>query len=225
MGILDSFERGLERVVNGAFAKTFRSGVEPLEIAAALKRELDTSASVVSRDRILVPNRLTVRLAPEDHARMQRLGESLTDELRAAIQKHAAENQYSFAGGIDLTLERDDTLATGILAVDAELAKGEVAWRAVVDIKGNRVSLRTGRTIIGRGSDADITVDDAGASRAHAEIVWDGSRAQINDLGSTNGTLLNGRRLRKSLLEPDSIIDIGSTRLVYRVLAESRDAR
>ena len=56
---------------------------------------------------------------------MQRLGESLTDELRSAIQKHAAENQYSFAGGIDLTLERDDALSTGILAVDAELAKGE----------------------------------------------------------------------------------------------------
>ncbi|WP_175414029.1 FhaA domain-containing protein [Agrococcus sp. SGAir0287] len=225
MGILDSFERGLERVVNGAFAKTFRSGVEPLEIVAALKRELDTNASVVSRDRILVPNRLTVRLSPEDHARMSRLGESLTDELRSALQRHAAENQYSFAGGIDLTLERDDALATGILAVDAELAKGEVAWRAVVDIKGNRVSLRKGRTIIGRGSDADITVDDAGASRSHAEIVWDGSRAQITDLGSTNGTLLNGRRLKKSLLEPDSIIDIGSTRLVYRVLAESRGDR
>ena len=225
MGILDSFERGLERVVNGAFAKTFRSGVEPLEIVAALKRELDTNASVVSRDRILVPNRLTVRLSPEDHARMSRLGESLTDELRAALQKHAIENQYSFAGGLDLTLERDDALATGILAVDAELAKGEVSWRAVVDIKGNRVSLRKGRTIIGRGSDADITVDDAGASRSHAEIVWDGSRAQITDLGSTNGTLLNGRRLKKSLLEPDSIIDIGSTRLVYRVLAESRGDR
>ena len=225
MGFLDSFERGLERVVNGAFAKTFRSGVEPLEIAAALKRELDTNASVVSRDRILVPNRLTVRLAPEDHARMARLGESLTDELRSALQKHATENQYSFAGGIDLVLERDDSLATGILAVDAELAKGEVAWKAVVDIKGNRVSLRKGRTVIGRGSDADITVDDAGASRAHAEIVWDGSRAQISDLGSTNGTLLNGRTLKKSLLEPDSIIDIGSTRLVYRVLAESRGDR
>ena len=147
---------------------------------------------------------------------MQRLGESLTDELTSAIQKHAAENQYSFAGGIDLALERDDSLSTGILAVDAELAKGEVAWRAVVDIKGNRVSLRTGRTIIGRGSDADITVDDAGASRAHAEIVWDGSRAQISDLGSTNGTLVNGRMVSVAVLGEGDRIQLGTTTLTYR---------
>ena len=63
MGLLDRFERGLERVVNGAFAKTFRSGVEPVEIAAALRRELDTNARVVSRERILVPNLLTAQLS------------------------------------------------------------------------------------------------------------------------------------------------------------------
>ena len=56
MGLLDNFERGLERVVNGAFAKTFKSGLQPIEITAALRRELDTKAAVVARDRILVPN-------------------------------------------------------------------------------------------------------------------------------------------------------------------------
>ena len=55
MGILDNFEKGLERVVNGAFAKTFKSGLQPLEVTAALRRELDTKAAVVSRDRILYP--------------------------------------------------------------------------------------------------------------------------------------------------------------------------
>lgn len=223
MGLLDRFERGLERVVNGAFARTFRSGVEPLEIAAALKRELDTNASVVARDRILVPNRLRVHLSPDDHARMERLGDSLTDELTSTLQRHAAENQYSFPGGLDLQLELDERLSTGVIQVESEHAKGEIAWRAVVDIKGRRHTLRKGRTVIGRGSDSDITIDDAGASRKHAEIVWDGSRAQVSDLGSTNGTQLNGRKLKRSLLEPDSIIDIGSTRIVYRLLAESRD--
>ena len=67
MGLLDSFERGLERAVGSAFAKTFSSAVQPLEIAAALRRELDTKAAVVSRDRILVPNELHVRLNPADH--------------------------------------------------------------------------------------------------------------------------------------------------------------
>ena len=64
MGLLDNFEKGLERAVNGAFAKTFRSGLQPVEITAALKREIDTKAAVVSRDRVLVPNQFAVRMSP-----------------------------------------------------------------------------------------------------------------------------------------------------------------
>ena len=44
MGFLDSFERSVERAVGGAFAKTFRSGVHPLEMVAAIKREMDSHA-------------------------------------------------------------------------------------------------------------------------------------------------------------------------------------
>jgi hypothetical protein len=222
VGFLDSIERGLEKAVNGAFAKTFRSGVEPVEIASALKRELDTNASVVSRDRILVPNRLTVRLAPADFERLRRLGEALLDELTGTVQAHARASGYSFAGAIDLGLEPDEGKSTGMLEIVSDTEAGEVVWTAVVDIKGKRHALRTGRTVIGRGSDADITLDDAGASRKHVEIVWDGTRAQVSDLGSTNGTTLNGRALRSALLEPDSIIDIGATRIVYRVLAQPK---
>ncbi|MEY4390405.1 MAG: hypothetical protein RLZZ400_148, partial [Actinomycetota bacterium] len=60
MGILDGFEKGLERLVTGAFSKTFKSELQPIEIAAAIKNEMDAKASVVSRDRILVPNTFTV---------------------------------------------------------------------------------------------------------------------------------------------------------------------
>lgn len=222
MGFLDSIERGLEKAVNGAFARTFRSGVEPVEIASALKRELDTQASVVSRDRILVPNRLTVRLAPADFQRLRRLGDSLLDELTSTLQTHARESGYSFPGPIDLGLEPNESQTQGMFEIRSDSEAGEVVWTAVVDIKGTRHRLRKGRTIIGRGSDADITVDDAGASRKHAEIIWDGQRAQVTDLGSTNGTTLNGRTLKSALLEPDSIIDIGATRIVYRLLAQSK---
>ncbi|WP_435869477.1 FhaA domain-containing protein [Agrococcus sediminis] len=225
MGFLDSIERGLEKAVNGAFAKTFRAGVEPVELASALKRELDTNASVVSRDRILVPNRLTVRLAPSDFQRLRRLGDALLDELTGTLQTHARQSGYSFPGPIDLGLTPDEAMTTGMFEISSDTEAGEVVWTAVVDIKGKRHTLRKGRTVIGRGSDADITVDDAGASRKHAEIVWDGTRAQVSDLGSTNGTTLNGRALKSALLEPDSIIDIGATRIVYRVLAQSKEQR
>jgi len=221
VGILDNFEKGLERVVNGAFAKTFKSGLQPLEVTAALRRELDTRAAVVSRDRILVPNDFVVRLSVGDYQRMTDLGPALIDEFTQLVQQHAAAQHYAFAGGISIRLERDDTLSEGLVRVDSVNVKGEVAWTPVLDIAGKRYPITQARTVIGRGSDADITVDDTGTSRRHVEILWDGKRAQVTDLGSTNGSKLNGVPVSKAPLPPDSIIEIGRTRIVFRVLAQA----
>ena len=224
MGLLDNFERGLEHVVNGAFAKTFRSGLAPVEITSALRRELDTKAAVVSRDRILVPNRFVVRLGRTDYQQMAAMGPTLVDELTQLVQTHAAAQGYQFAGGIDIRLDEDTNLSQGIIRIDSQNVQGQVAWTPVLDVAGRRHPIVKSRTVIGRGSDADITVDDTGTSRKHVEVLWDGKRAQVNDLGSTNGSQLNGAPVTKAPLAPDSVITIGRTRIVFRVLAQSVDA-
>ncbi|MCU1582719.1 MAG: hypothetical protein JWO01_2107 [Microbacteriaceae bacterium] len=223
VGILDSFERGLERAVNGAFAKTFKSGLQPIEITAALRRELDTKAVVVSRDRILVPNKFSVRLSGGDYKRMTAIGPALIDELTQLVQQHASDQHYQFAGGISITLTEDPTLTEGIIHLESVNVKGTVAWTPVLDVAGKRYPITKSRTVIGRGSEADITVDDSGISRKHVEILWDGSRGQVNDLNSTNGSQLNGAPVTKAPLQPDSVISIGRTRIVFRVLAQSAD--
>jgi hypothetical protein len=223
LGLLDNFEKGLERAVNGAFAKTFKSGLQPIEITSALRRELDTKAAVVARDRILVPNKFTVRLSRTDYERMSGLGQTLIDELVQLVQQHATAQHYSFAGGIAVALAEDPGLSQGMIDIDSVNVKGAVAWTPVLDIGGKRYPITQSHTVIGRGSDADITVDDTGISRKHVEILWDGTRAQVNDLGSTNGSLLNGNAVTKAPLPPDSVIDIGRTRIVFRVLAQSAD--
>lgn len=224
MGILDNFERGLERAVNGAFAKTFRSGLQPVELTSALRRELDTKAAVVSRDRILAPNIFRLRMSTSDYQRMRGIGPALIDELTEFVQKHATSQRYQFAGGISITLIEDASLTEGILQVDSENVKGSVAWTPVLDVAGKRYPIVKSRTVIGRGSDADITVDDSGISRTHVEIDWDGAHAQVRDLGSTNGSQLNGQPVKKALLEPDSVVTIGHTRIVFRVLAQAASA-
>jgi hypothetical protein len=221
VGLLDSFEKGLERAVNGAFAKTFRSGIQPVEIASALRSELDKKAAVVSRDRILAPNTFVVRLSAADDERMRALGPTLLDELDGLVQKHARTQGYSFAGPVTIALERDPGLSTGTLQVDSQTASGAVSWRAVVDIDGQRHPLVAARTVIGRGSDADITIPDAGTSRKHVEILWDGERAMVRDLGSTNGTQLQGRKVSEAPLPPDATITIGRTNIVFRIVAQA----
>ena len=222
MGILDRIERGLERAVNTAFAKTFRSGVQPVEITSALRRELDTQASVVARDRILVPNVFTVRLSRPDYDRLAAMGRTLTDEIAKQLTKHAQAQGYQFPGGIRLSLEPDASLSVGLLSVDAQNVRGAVSWSAVIDINGKRHVLTKGVTVIGRGTDADITVNDSSISRRHVEFTWDGSRAQVRDLGSTNGSRLDGVRLSVSGLESGSVIDMGSTRVIFHVVPETR---
>lgn len=225
MGLLDSFEKGLDRAVNGAFAKTFRSGIQPVEIASALRAELDKKAVVVSRERILAPNSFVVRLAPADDDRMRAIGQPLIDELTGLVAKHARAQGYTFAGAVNIGLRRDESLSTGTLRVDTATDQAaSVSWRGVLDIAGQRHPLVQARTVIGRGSDADITIADAGTSRRHVEILWDGERAMVRDLGSTNGTMLAGQKIKEAPLLPDSVVTIGRTDIVFRIVAQAAPA-
>ncbi|NYF11866.1 hypothetical protein HDC34_000160 [Pseudoclavibacter sp. JAI123] len=220
MGILDRFERGLERVFNGAFAKTFRSGLQPVEISAALKREMDTRASVVTRDRVLVPNRFNVQMSQVDYTRISQIA-GIQDELMRVVEQHAAKQGYQFSGGLSIKFLENDSLSEGRIEVDSRSVQGQVAWAPILDVDGERIHVSIGSTVIGRGSEADITIADTGASRKHAEVVWDGKRAGIRDLGSTNGTKVNGRSISQAGLEPDSTIQIGRHRIVFRVIPQA----
>lgn len=218
MGFLDSVERSLERAVNGAFARTFRSGVQPVEIGAALKRELEIGAVVVDRDRVLTPNRFVVRVSPQDADRLLKMGETLEGELREIVRKHAERQQYQFLGEPDVEIRSDDSLTGGVMQVDATQVEGGVNWVAAIDVDGQRYTLPRGVTVVGRGSDCGIRIGDSAASRKHLEIVWDGSNGLARDLGSTNGSKIEGQRFREARLQAGSVIMIGQTALRFQLV-------
>lgn len=218
MGILDSVERGLERAVNGAFARTFRSGVQPVEIASALKRELDIGAVIVDRDRVLAPNRFVARMSPKDAARLQALGETLERELRGVVTKHASRQNYQLLGEPDVEIRADESLTTGVLEIDATRVEGAVDWVAVIEVDGQRHELPRGITTVGRGSDCGIRITDNAASRKHLELIWDGAAGIARDLGSTNGSKINGQRFREAALVQGIVITIGQTALRFQLV-------
>lgn len=119
MGVLDRFEKGIERVVNQTFARAFRSQVEPVELAAAVKKEADTHAAVVSRGRTLTSNNYVVELSNSDFERLDALRDELTADLRQVIGEHAVEQGYSFVGPVTVELALADDLDTGIYRVRA----------------------------------------------------------------------------------------------------------
>lgn len=218
MGILDSIERGLERAVNGAFARTFRSGVQPVEIASGLKRELDIGSVIVDRDRVLAPNRFLVRVAPADGKRLLAMGAHLERELIGVVDKHAKRQGYQMLGATDVELRIDESLHTGVLEIDASQVEGGVAWSAVIEVDGAQHALRHGTTTVGRGSEADIRITDTAASRQHLQLIWDGTAGIARDLGSTNGSKINGQRFREATLSPDTVITIGQTSLRFNLV-------
>lgn len=224
MGVLDKFERGVERAVQGVFAKAFKSEVQPVELASALRREADTSAAVVGRDRTLVPNAYLISLGSADYERLESWEDALADELADAVTAHARQQRYAFIGPVTVGFEVDGELDTGVFRVRGARVKGTVApataatatpSRPVLDVDGRRYQLTGSVTVLGRGSEADIVVDDPGVSRRHVEIRLDGGSAVLRDLGSTNGTFVDGDRASTAHLVDGSTITIGRTRIRF----------
>lgn len=247
MGLLDKFEQSLDKLVNGAFAKAFKSDVQPVEIAAALQKNMDERAAIVTRARTVVPNQFTVELSPKDYARLGDYSKALIAELEGLVRAHADEQRYVFLGPVSVELTADDELETGMLHVRSQAIAGQVDAprvppahkraakrhrsdttavappvtpptpnvRARLLAAGQDIALSAPVTLLGRGSEADIRLEDPGVSRRHAEIHL-GDVPEIIDLNSTNGTVVDGRKVTRSVLSDGSVIRLGSTDITFR---------
>ena len=260
MGLFDKVERGLERAVNSAFAKAFKSEVQPVELASAIRRAMDDRAAVMGHGRTMVPNLYTIELSSTDFDRLSGYEEALSDELVAAAQEHADSQRYQPGGPVQVSFHRDDDLETGVFRVRPATSRRSIAPstqlpstqlpngaapsaapqpqpagvapapppRATVNpvqrpwlvIDGERYPLIGAHTVIGRDELADIVLDDPGISRRHCEVrvTNDGPHlvTSIRDLGSTNGTFVNGERITSTRLGEGDQITIGRTHAVFK---------
>ncbi len=238
MGSLHRLEQRLEHMVTGAFARTFRSAVQPVEIASALQREVDNSAQVLSRDRRLAPNDFVIDLSPADFDRLSSFGDALSRELADMLHQHAADQHYVFAGPVRLNFRRIGDLTTGRFRVRSQAAASvtPVAGKELSDsligrapvfleINGIRHPVTPPSAVVGRGSATDLRIDDPGVSRRHAEFRVQQSGGaplvSVTDLGSTNGTTVNGQRVQQAVLGDGAVVQVGGTRIVVR-MAERR---
>ncbi|MFM7014341.1 MAG: FhaA domain-containing protein [Actinomycetota bacterium] len=222
MGLVDKIEKTLERKVTGLFSKTFKSGLEPVEIASAIRHEMDSRASILTRERILVPNRYLIHLSPQDFERLSALGQPLIDELTDLAKQHCSKQGFQYGEVLAIELKNDPKLVLGQLEVISEGANLAISWVPVLEIGGKSHELTKARTTVGRDGSADIQVNDNGLSRKHFEIVWDGSKAALVDLKSTNGTKVSGKRVEKAILGNESAISAGRTNFRFKVIARAK---
>lgn len=208
---LKQFERRLERLVEGAFTKAFRSGLHPVEIGRRLVREVDDQRTVGVRG-VIAPNHFTVWVGPEDRERFDGLEAALLRELEDYVREHVRTEGYHFVGPLAIGLETDDGMKQGDLYIDAEIDDAGVGLvGSLVLPDGSRKTLAGDTVVIGRLDECDITIDDPKVSRRHAEVRPAGDAFRLVDLGSTNGTLVNGQRTVEHELGDGDRIQVGDS--------------
>ncbi|WP_406217914.1 FhaA domain-containing protein [Streptomyces canus] len=290
MGVLKKFEQRLEGLVNGTFAKVFKSEVQPVEIAGALQRECDNNATIWNRDRTVVPNDFIVELSTPDFERLSPYSGQLGDELAGMVRDYAKQQRYAFMGPIKVNLEKADDLDTGLYRVRSRTLAGSTDQQAPgtaapaarpaapsagaggygyppaapagappmpsapppgrgapggygypqpaqaqrpgaggpvgapapgsrtrhwIEINGTRHQISRATLVLGRSTEADVRIDDPGVSRRHCEIRT-GTPSTIQDLGSTNGIVVDGQHTTRATLRDGSRIVVGSTTIIYR---------
>lgn len=284
MGVLKKFEQRLEGLVNGTFAKVFKSEVQPVEIAGALQRECDNNATIWNRDRTVVPNDFIVELSTPDFERLSPYSGQLGDELAGMVRDYAKQQRYTFMGPIKVHLEKADDLDTGLYRVRSRTLASSSSQQAPgappapaapsagrpggygyppappagappmpstpppgapasrpggygypqpasaprppaaapggrtrhwIEINGTRHQISRPTLVLGRSTDADVRIDDPGVSRRHCEIRT-GTPSTIQDLGSTNGIVVDGQHTTRATLRDGSRIVVGSTTIIYR---------
>jgi hypothetical protein len=216
MGIR-GFERRLERMVEGAFARAFKSGLRPVELGRRIVREMDDHRSVGVRGGALVPNHFTVRLAPADYEQFEGVHDRLSRELGDAAREHARDEGYSFMGPVAVELVESPELHTGRFEIVARMVEGAGGAGAgsLILPTGDRFTLEELIIAIGRHPDSNIVLADPNVSRHHAEIRPEGDGFVVVDLGSTNGTKVNGVRVERQVLRDGDELSFGNTRMRF----------
>ena len=246
VGIVRGFEKGLERLVSRAFRGNSNGTIKPVEIANLIRNTMDDESFSISEGRTVAPHSFTVRLGTDAFAQAREWGTALAQELADVALEHAQRQDYSLRDAVTVTFRKDESLRPTKIEVDASLGgtKAPTTPRPrpaarphlssaeqqastqhirpntnrtpVIEVDGNRYALSADTVVMGRAGDAGLHINDQGASRRHAEIIRRGDRMFVRDLGSTNGTYVNGTRIQgeEELLD-GTIIAIGHARLTF----------
>jgi Protein of unknown function (DUF3662)/FHA domain len=229
--MLARFERALERIVEGSIAGVFRLRVQPAEIGRRLERAM-LDGRVISVGTSLAPNVYEVRLHPEDAAAFTGWEQALSREMETWLAEFAFARGLSTVGPIQVRLVEDTSVGRRSVRAEGRFAAGATpAGKSLPFDRGlppplrllpghpgmPRVSLVSSPVRVGRADDNDLVLADPEVSRHHARLELDGQGWRAIDLGSTNGTWVNGVRLNAATIAAGDELAFGSFR--YTVAA------
>jgi len=207
-------------MVDGVFTSRARNSVKPIELGRRLLREMDDNRTVDVKGRRMVPNHFAFSLNPKDHVSFADIEPALRTELIEAAREYARNEGYYFMGEVNVILAVSNDLKPGRFEISSQLKQtpGTPMTASLVSAAGDRYALRNTPVRIGRASECEITLADSNVSRRHAQIQPQGTRWSVVDIGSTNGTLVNGFTITDEVLLNDGdIITLGGLNLRFEI--------
>jgi hypothetical protein len=219
VGIARNLEKRLERLADGLSATLFRGRMHPVDLANRLVRQADLMV-IETATGPSIPNFFSVAVNPDDMA-SDIDSSRIEAELGHTLDATATDRGWRIGGPVSVRITTDKSVGRGSIRCDASPVPAALpGWGELSEHRGERsFALFDNRVVVGRSSDADITLDDPEVSRHHAVLFRQGGRLWIADLGSSNGTAVNGHQLGSDAIEvgPSDMLSFGTATFALRI--------
>jgi Protein of unknown function (DUF3662)/Inner membrane component of T3SS, cytoplasmic domain len=245
---LSRLERFIERLVEQPSTRLFGTRLQPVQVLRRIERAMEAGRHA-DGGRTLVPDQFRVRLHPDDLAALEP-AEDVASELASGALTFARDHGYALRGRPSVTLAGDESLRAGQVEVGARVSPAAVppdgdqadggtrvfevpvvrAPDVILDVKepgraARRIPVAGSPIRIGRAPECELVLKDSRVSRRHARLHARDGVLVLTDLGSTNGTRVNGHRVTEVVLGAGDRISVGDTNLVVEAAPAGATAR
>jgi Protein of unknown function (DUF3662)/FHA domain len=235
VNLVARFESFIERLMERTFTRAARSHLQPVEISKRLVRAMEAHQSV-GVSGMMVPNIYDVYLSEYDYPHFEPMKRSLARNFEGHLGRVARQRRFELVSQPVVTLNLGRDVAAGNVRVETQLMdidrSGEERQHTAVLpqveptatarsstpsllFESQTYAVLRSPSRVGRLADNDIVLDDKRVSRHHAELSTDGSRWLLKDIGSTNGTAVNGKIVREIVLKPGDTISLGGLEVTW----------
>jgi hypothetical protein len=226
-------EKWLRNLIEEALGGILQTRSQSQLIARSLFDAMQSGVELIDDGRILAPDRMILYLHPADARRLREKSPDLPDRLLDGIRDDVRMRGFLFIHPPTVTLIEDRNLPENGVRVEASISPqdldeteemigppgpqtGSPPAGAFIIVDGKRhVVLSKAAITVGRRQDNDLILDDPRVSRIHAQLRVKDGKFTLFDLGSSQGTRVNNRKVTQHILQAGDVIRVGSTRLVY----------
>ncbi|MBN2470897.1 MAG: FHA domain-containing protein [Anaerolineae bacterium] len=229
-----NFEDRLERLIEGGFARLFRGGIQPREVAVQLIRAIEDNATPDDTGRETAPCRYQVGFHHTDLAPLLARTPNLSTQLAQHVITYCQENSLYLAETPQVILVHDPHVEPASITVTAtHMANPHMTTQTMEPIQhptppalsppdaqlivnGQRSVVLSGEVFnIGRHPDNDLVLDEPRVSRHHVQIRHRHGRFVLYDRQSRAGTVVNGQKINEHILTPGDVMRLGSISILY----------